>query len=117
VRGASALDAWLKSDGSAVAAATVWEPVLDADAAPGAGRRVSHARNYWDGARTLSTALRRSGADAACVAAGDADVDVVWDALFAYGPDARWDGDVPPPPLACGRPIVRALAPVVARLR
>ena len=45
VRGASALDAWLGSDGSAVAAATVWEPVLDADAAPGAGRRVANARN------------------------------------------------------------------------
>ena len=27
----------------------------------------------------------------------DIDGDVLWDAYLIYGPDARWDGDQPPP--------------------
>jgi hypothetical protein len=114
VRGASALAAWLAGAGREVSAAVVWEPVLDGDSPPAPSRRVVAARNYWDAARAISAALRQSGADPACLAVGDATVDVAWDVVFLYGPDARWDA-APPPPLACGRPIVRALDAVAGR--
>jgi hypothetical protein len=117
VRGASALDHWLRSHGPDVAVAVVWEPVLDGDAAPPAARRLATARNYWDARRILSAALRRSSADAACVAAGDTSLDVVWDAIFVYPPGVRWTGDTPPAPLSCGRPIIRALTAVTAHIR
>lgn len=100
-----------------MAAAIVWEPVLDGDAAPPAARRLATARNYWDPRRVLSPALRRSAADRACVSAGDTDLDVVWDAIFVYPPGVRWTGDTPPAPLACGRPIIRAIPSVTAHLR
>jgi hypothetical protein len=114
VRGASALDRWLAGDGHDVAAAIVWEPVLDGDHAPAAAGRARHARHYWDPERTLSAAVRASAAAPACVSAGDADLDVVWDAVFVYPPGVRWVGAAPPAPAVCGRTILRALPSVTA---
>ncbi len=102
MRGVAALDHWLAQHAD-VAGFVVWEPVLKSDeAAPPAGRRARHARNYWDAARTRSTAMMRSGADPACLAQGDADEAVVWDAVFDYAPGAST-------PAFCGRTILQAL--------
>ena len=102
MRGVAALDAWLAAHRD-VAGFVVWEPVLAGDeGAPAAGKRAAHARNYWDASRTRSAAMMRSGADPACLAKGDADVGVVWDAVFDYAPGAT-------APSACGRTILRAL--------
>jgi hypothetical protein len=114
VRGASALGSWLDRDARDVAAIVVWEPVLDGDDTPAARKWVAAARNYWDPGRSLSAALRASGAEPACLASGDTDVDVVWDAVFVYAADARWDDGLPRP-IACGRTILRTLPSLSAR--
>ena len=108
VRGVAALDRWLAAHRD-VAGFVVWEPVLAGDEAPpAAGRRAAHARNYWDGSRVVSAAMMRSGADAKCLARGDADEAVVWDAVFDYAPGATT-------PAACGRTILRALPSLAER--
>jgi hypothetical protein len=119
VRGASALGRWLKEEGRGVDATVVWEPVLDEDTAPPAREKwVVGARNYWDPAHALSAALRQSGAEPACVAGGDSQIDVVWDAVFVYAPGARWGAHGPPPaPRQCGRTILRALPSLAGRER
>jgi hypothetical protein len=102
VRGASALDGWLAAHGD-VAGFVVWEPVLAGDtAAPSRDKRAPHARNYWDAALVRSTAMKASGADPKCLAQGDADVGVVWDAVFDYAPGSD-------APAYCGRTILQAL--------
>jgi hypothetical protein len=102
VRGVAALDRWLAQHRE-VAGFVVWEPVLPADeAAPRADKRARHARNYWDAGRAESAQMMRSGADPACLAQGDADDAVVWDAVFDYAPGAT-------APQFCGRTILRAL--------
>jgi len=102
VRGVAALDKWLAAHGEA-AAFVVWEPVIASDGdAPAAYKRARHARNYWDATRVLSTAMLRAGGDPACLAQGDADDAVVWDAVFDYAPGVAT-------PAACGRTILRAL--------
>ncbi|HEY2743220.1 MAG TPA: hypothetical protein VGL86_01300 [Polyangia bacterium] len=102
MRGVAALDSWLDGHRD-VAGFVVWEPVLGSDeAAPAAGKRARRARNYWDASRQVSAAMLRAGGDPACLASGDADLPVVWDALFDYAPGATT-------PAACGRTILRAL--------
>ena len=102
MRGASALDRWLDGHPD-VAGFVVWEPVLAEDtAAPSASRRARHARNYWDAALARSTAMQASGADPSCLAQGDAEAGVVWDALFDYPPGAAR-------PASCGRTILQTL--------
>lgn len=102
MRGASALDRWLGAHRD-VAGFVVWEPVLAGDTAPPAReRRAAHARNYWDAALLRSTAMKASGADPKCLAQGDADVGVVWDAVFDYAPGSD-------APRFCGRTILQAL--------
>jgi hypothetical protein len=81
----------------------VWEPVIESDRGePAARERARHARNYWDASRTLSAAMLRAGGDPKCLAQGDADDAVVWDAVFDYPAGATT-------PAACGRTILRAL--------
>jgi hypothetical protein len=46
------------------------------------------ARHYWDGEGLLGQGYRTL-----LGLSEDA-----WDAFFVYGPDARWEGDVPPAP-------------------
>lgn len=102
VRGVAALDRWLAGHRD-VAGFVVWEPVLASDeAAPPMRKRAAHARNYWDASRALSAAMMRSGADPKCLAQGDADIAVVWDAVFDYAPGEA-------APALCGRTILRAL--------
>ena len=102
MRGVAALDDWLASRRDA-AAFVVWEPVLDSDdAAPAAGKRARHARNYWDASRSVSAAMLKAGGDPACLDTGDADLPVVWDVVFDYAPGAT-------APTACGRTILKAL--------
>jgi hypothetical protein len=102
VRGVAAFDDWLAARPE-VAGFVVWEPVLGSDeAAPPARERARHARNYWDATRSVSGAMLKGGGDPACLSAGDADMPVVWDALFDYAPGATTAG-------ACGRTILRAL--------
>jgi len=102
VRGVAALDDWLAARPE-VAGFVVWEPVLGSDeAAPPASERARHARNYWDATRSVSGAILKAGGDAACLSAGDAELPVVWDAVFDYAPGAATAG-------ACGRTILRAL--------
>ena len=102
MRGVAALDRWLAGHRE-VAGFVVWEPVLASDeAAPATDKRARHARNYWDAARARSAAMMGSGADPKCLAQGDADIAVVWDALFEYAPGAT-------APTFCGRTILRAL--------
>ena len=106
MRGASALDDWLAHHRS-VDAFVVWEPVLLGDTAPPPpARLVTHARNYWDAGRDISTALQSSGADPACLERGSARDAVVWDAWFDYPAGAAR-------PALCGRTILDT----VARLR
>lgn len=102
MRGASALDQWLARH-RGVDAFVVWEPVLVRDTAPPPrARLVAHARNYWDAARDVSTALQQSGADPACLSRGSAGDAVVWDAWFDYAPDAST-------PAQCGRTIIETV--------
>ena len=102
VRGSSALDRWLDGHPD-VAGFVVWEPVLAGDtAAPPASKRMRHARNYWDASLSRSTAMQASGADPKCLSPGDAELGVVWDAVFDYAPGATT-------PAFCGRTILRAL--------
>jgi hypothetical protein len=102
VRGVAAFDHWLGAHGDAVGF-VVWEPVLVSDeAAPAAYKRARHARNYWDAKRGLSTAMMRAGGDPECLAQGDAEEAVVWDAVFDYAPGATT-------PRVCGRTILRVL--------
>ena len=102
VRGVAALDAWLTAHPEADGF-VVWEPVIASDeGAPAARKRARHARNYWDASRSLSAAMLRAGGDPACLAQGDADDAVVWDAVFDYAPGAMT-------PASCGRTILRAL--------
>ena len=102
MRGASALDGWLGQHRD-VAGFVVWEPVLTSDAAaPARDKLAAHARNYWDVGLVRSTAMKASGADPKCLARGDADVGVVWDAVFDYAPGSD-------APAFCGRTILQAL--------
>jgi hypothetical protein len=102
VRGVAALDAWLAKHGDAEGF-VVWEPVIASDTGePAADKRAKHARNYWDDSRSLSAAMLRAGGDANCLAPGDAEDAVVWDAVFDYAPGAAT-------PASCGRTILRAL--------
>jgi hypothetical protein len=108
VRGVAALDQWLARHPDAEGF-VVWEPVLGSDAAaPASGKRARHARNYWDAARSVSAAMQRAGGDPACLASGDADLPVVWDAVFDYAPGATTAA-------ACGRTILRALPSLAER--
>jgi hypothetical protein len=101
VRGASALDDWLGRH-AGVAAFVVWEPVLDADGEPPPWQLARHARNYWDAGRVQSQKLQASGFDPACLSAGSARAEVVWDAVFDFAPQTA-------APAYCGRPIVNVL--------
>jgi hypothetical protein len=102
VRGVAAFDEWLAQHRD-VDGFVVWEPVLGSDDAPPSWRRrARHARNYWDAARSVSAAMMRAGGDPSCLSAGDADLPVVWDAVFDYAPGATTAA-------ACGRTILRAL--------
>lgn len=102
MRGVAALDDWLAGHPE-VAGFVVWEPVIASDGdAPAARKRARHARNYWDASRAVSAAMLRAGGDPQCLAQGDADDAVVWDALFDYAPGAT-------APAHCGRTILRAL--------
>ena len=102
VRGVAALDEWLAAHRD-VAGFVVWEPVLQSDEAmPPARERARHARNDWDAPRTLSAAMLRAGGDPACLSAGDAELPVVWDALFDYPAGTTTAA-------TCGRTILRAL--------
>jgi len=101
VRGVAAFDKWLAAHDAA--GFVVWEPVIASDGgAPGPYKRARHARNYWDAKRSLSDVMMRAGGDPACLAQGDADEAVVWDAVFDYAPGATT-------PRACGRTILREL--------
>lgn len=102
MRGVAAFDEWLAARPE-VAGFVVWEPVLGSDAAaPSVTKRARHARNYWDAARSVSGAMLKAGGDPACLSAGDADLPVVWDAVFDYAPGATTAR-------ACGRTILKAL--------
>jgi hypothetical protein len=104
VRGASALDRWV-GEHRGVEAFVVWEPVLEGDVVPGAGKLAGHAHNYWDPGRTRSAVMKAGGGggvDAACLASGSAELDVVWDAVFDYAAGADAPG-------WCGRTILEAL--------
>ena len=102
MRGVAALDGWLAKHADAEGF-VVWEPVIKSDAgAPAAYKRAKHARNYWDASRSLSAAMLRAGGDPNCLAQGDADDAVVWDAVFDYAAGAT-------APASCGRTILRAL--------
>ena len=102
MRGVAALDGWLAAHPDADGF-VVWEPVIESDhGEPAARKRAKHARNYWDASRSLSAAMLKAGGDANCLAQGDADDAVVWDAVFEYAAGATT-------PAACGRTILRAL--------
>ena len=76
----------------------VWLPVMPLDARFDVAdllvdRRTTH---YWDNDQRVSQAL----ADAY-----GSPGQLVWDAFFVFGPDARWN-DGPPRPLETGGPVV-----------
>lgn len=100
MRGASALDAWLGRHREA-AGFVVWEPVLPYDDAP-PDQLIVHAHNYWDPGRARSTVMQKSGADPRCLSGGDADPEIVWDAVFDFAPGSAR-------PAYCGRTILRAM--------
>jgi len=88
----------------------VWLPVLPLD-----NNRVSvtetlmdgRATHFWDNDRTVSdelaTAYGNEGA-------------VLWDAVFVFGPDAKW-GSTPPTPVGSGAPVVDAISVVERTLK
>ena len=81
--------------GADVVAGVIWLPMLAADddvAAREAMRLVadSRARHFYDPDRVVGRAVARS-----LGASGE----IAWDIYLFYGPEARWDGDVPPRPL------------------
>jgi hypothetical protein len=101
------LDQYPKSDLSAY---VVWLPVLPLD-----NNRVSvtdtvtdgRATHFWDNDQVVSADLSEAyGKDGA----------VVWDAVFVFGPDAKWD-DKPPPPIESGAPVVTAIEAVKSALK
>ena len=79
--------------GADVRVHVVWVPMfrgMERDV-PAATREVpdSRASHYWDGNSVLTKRYRGTlglGEDA-------------WDMFLLYGPDARWEGDLPPPPV------------------
>jgi hypothetical protein len=117
VRGVSALATLLaERPNQPLLLQVVWEPVVMSDRGPPSAQLAAvvaddRARKYWDGERRLSAAMRaHPSAPAACLG------DIVWDAVFVFAPGARWT-DAPPPPLDCGRTVVRALPQVASQLR
>jgi hypothetical protein len=92
---------------------TVWLPMLATDArseweaAPLPDARVRH---YWDEERTIGRWLAERDVG------GQGAPGIVWDAVFAFGPDATWD-DLPGPVLASGAPVVDVAGSVEKALR
>jgi hypothetical protein len=92
---------------------TVWLPMLATDARSeweAAALPDGRVRHYWDEERTIGRWLAEKDVG------GEGAAAIVWDAAFAFGPDATWD-DVPGPVLASGAPIVDAAGRVERALR
>jgi hypothetical protein len=86
----------------------VWLPVLPLDSRFDVADVIvdPRASHFWDNEQVvshhLSTAFGSGGG-------------VVWDAFFAFGPDATW-GDRPPEPIASGAPVVTEVAALESAL-
>jgi hypothetical protein len=117
VRGASALGDLLDEfPGASLEVVVVWEPVLPTDVGPPltsvlAGIDDRRASQFWDPERALSADIvravdadpRRYGFDEPLGSEF-----VVWDVVAVFGPDARWDEDLPVPVFYDG-PVVNAI--------
>ena len=76
----------------------VWLPVLAQDSRFEVDDLVvdPRATHYWDNDQVVSDSLSEA------FGSGEG---VVWDAFFAFGPEATWD-DAPPNPRGSGAPVV-----------
>lgn len=88
----------------------VWLPVLPLD-----NNRVSvtetvtdaRATHFWDNEQAVSRDLSKAyGNDGA----------VVWDAVFVFGPEAKWE-EKPPRPIESGAPVVNTIETVKEALK
>ena len=86
----------------------VWLPVLPQDSRFEVADLVTDPRasHFWDDDRVVSDGL----SEAFGFGGG-----LVWDAFFAFGPDAAW-GEDPPKPLASGAPVVSEIAALESAL-
>jgi len=117
VRGASALQAVLDDlQEKGLRVIVVWEPVLITDLAPPMNSVLSiisdpRAVQFYDEYRVLSGELLRATTER-----GEAcEDDIVWDYVFVFSPEARWEMS---PPIAdfAGGPVVTVLDQVRQRL-
>lgn len=86
----------------------VWLPVMPLDARFDVARLLidPRATHYWDNDQLVSHALGNAYGSPS---------QLVWDAFFVFGPDARWN-DGPPRPLESGGPVVDYMATLKSRL-
>ncbi len=79
----------------------VWLPVLPLDERFAVADVMVDARasHFWDNDQLVSDDLAQ---------AFGSEGQLIWDAFFAFGPDAEWD-ERPPVPLATGAPVVEEL--------
>jgi hypothetical protein len=117
VRGASALGDLLREFPDApLTVIVVWEPVIPTDVAPPlssvlAGIDDARATQFWDPDRALSADIVRAiDADPARYGFDDplGPEFVVWDVVAVFGPDARWEDDLPVPAHHAG-PVIDAI--------
>lgn len=88
----------------------VWLPVLPLD-----NNRVAvtetvpdgRATHFWDNEQTVSDELATAYRD---------EGGLLWDAIFVFGPDAKW-GTTPPTPEGSGAPVVDAISDVEQTLK
>jgi hypothetical protein len=108
----------LADDKEPMAVYVVWEPVLASDVAPPAPVLVEkladpRVHRYWDPQLLLSKTMQAAHRDdPKCLLEGD---EPVWDAVFLYPPDARWDS-APPRAQFCGRPVIKVIDDLRASL-
>ena len=84
---------------------TVWLPVLPLDnnrVAVNETMTDARVTHFWDNERTVSDELASAYGN---------DGGLLWDAVFAFGPTAKW-GSTPPTPDGTGAPVVDAIADV-----
>jgi len=87
----------------------VWLPVMPLDSRFEVADVMvdDRATHYWDNEQLVSDDL---------AAAFGSPGQLVWDAFFAFGPDAVW-AERPPDPIATGAPVVERVATLATALR
>jgi hypothetical protein len=86
----------------------VWLPVMPLDARFDVADVMvdGRARHFWDNEQRVSKDI---------AATYGSPGQLVWDAFFVFGPDARWN-EGPPRPLADGSPVVENMATLESAL-